>query len=123
MYSCAYDIGVVFIPQNLTGRGWVTSIDQKPNLVELTLEDDNTGEELESGEVEVPGTAVDTIWVARGYEFQYCDYFPDRTDLSDAPVRLTISNAASRSDSKYTRTLNIDCIILKPSNENAGNEE
>lgn len=123
MYSCAYDIGVVFIPQNLTGRGWVTSIDQKPNLVEFTLEDDNTGEELESGEVEVPGTAVDTIWVARGYEFQYCDYFPDRTDLSDAPVRLTISNAASRSDSKYTRTLNIDCIILKPSNENAGNEE
>ena len=86
-------------------------------------DDDNTGEELESGEVEVPGTAVDTIWVARGYEFTYCDYFPDRTDLSDAPVRLTISNAASRSDSKYTRTLNIDCIILKPSNENAGNEE
>lgn len=123
MYSCAYDIGVVFIPQNLTGRGWVTTIDQKPNLVDFTLEDGYSRDRLEVEDVEVPGTAVDTIWVARGYEFPYCDYYPDRTDFRDAQVQLTISNAASRSNTTYTRTLNIDCIILKPSNENAGNEE
>ncbi len=116
MFSCAYDIGVVFVPQNLTRSGWVSNIEQKPNLVTFTLEDDASGETLETGEMEVPGTAVDTVWVVLGHEFPYCDYYPDRTDFSDAPVRLTISNAASRSNTNYTRTLNIDCIVLKPSN-------
>mgnify|MGYP000797874491 FL=1 len=64
---------------------------------------------------EIPGDKVDTIWVARGHQFAYCDYFPDRASMEDAKISLKIVSTPKRSESDYTRDLYIDCILLKPS--------
>lgn len=122
--SCSYDIGVVFVPTNLTRNGWVSTIDQKKGRVDFELKDSYTGEKVSVKDVEIPGNKVDTIWVKRGHLFTYCDYFPDRETMEDAPITLKISSTPKRSESGYTRDLYIDCIVLKPTvNEDLSDEE
>ena len=123
VFSCKYDIGVVFVPQNLTSRGWSSQVEQKNNRVRFTLEDGYSGDDFEVDDVEIDGTKIDTVWVFRGHEFPYCDYFPERTDYADAEITLTIRNRASNSEVGYTRNLYIDCILLKPTNETTGDED
>ena len=123
VFSCKYDIGVVFVPQNLTSRGWSSQVEQKNNRVRFTLEDGYSGDDFEVDDVEIDGTKIDTVWVFRGHEFPYCDYFPERTDYEDAEITLTIRNRASNSEVGYTRNLYIDCILLKPTNETTGDED
>jgi len=113
--SCAYDIGIVFVPMNLTRNGWSSSIDTKKGRVDVELNDKYTKEKLEVEGIEIPGDKVDTIWVARGHQFAYCDYFPDRVSMEDAKISLKIVSTPKRSESDYTRDLYIDCILLKPS--------
>ena len=113
--SCAYDIGIVFVPMNLTRNGWSSSIDTKKGRVDVELNDKYTKEKLEVEGIEIPGDKVDTIWVARGHQFAYCDYFPNRASMEDAKISLKIVSTPKRSESDYTRDLYIDCILLKPS--------
>ena len=122
--SCAYDIGVVMVPTNLTRNGWSSTVTQKKTRLDFELEDDYSGESLEVEGVEYAGDRIDTVWVARGHKFPFCDYFPDRTSFDDAAIRLTVTSAARRSESDYTMALYIDCIVLKPTvNEDLSDEE
>lgn len=122
--SCAYDIGVVFVPTNMTRNGWSSTVVQKKCRVDFELEDGYTRERTSVEDVEIPGTALDTIWVARNHVFEYCDYNPDRESIDDAEISLTITATAKRSESDYTRDLYIDCIVLKPTvNEGSSYEE
>lgn len=122
--SCAYDIGVVMVPTNLTRNGFSSTVTQKRSRLDFELEDDYSGESWSVEDVEYAGNKIDTVWVARGHEFPFCDYFPDRTTFEDSPIRLTITSAARRSESDYTMALYIDCIVLKPTiNEDLSDEE
>ncbi len=122
--SCSYDIGVVFVPTNLTRNGWITTIDQKKGRVDFELSDGYTKEKVSVKDVEIPGNKLDTIWVKKGHTFAYCDYYPNRLTMTDAKVTLKISSTPKRSESAYTRDLYIDCIVLKPTvNEDLSDEE
>lgn len=122
--SCKYDIGVVFVPTNLTRNGWVSTIDQKKGRVDFELKDGYTGEKASVKDVEIPGNKVDTVWVEKGHAFTYCDYYPERPSMEDAEITLKISSTPKRSESGYTRDLYIDCIVLKPTvNEDLSDEE
>lgn len=122
--SARYDVGVVFIPVNLTRNGWSSTIDPKKSRVDFELRDGYTGESYTLDGVEIPGDKVDTVWVEKGHSFPYCDYYPERLSMEDAPITLTISSKAKRNESGYTRDLYIDCIVLKPTvNEDLNHEE
>ena len=79
------------------------------------MNDKYTKEKLEVEGIGNTRRQVDTIWVARGHQFAYCDYFPDRASMEDAKISLKIVSTPKRSESDYTRDLYIDCILLKPS--------
>lgn len=116
--SGTYDIGVVFVPLNLTRNGWSSSIDQMPAKVALELTDEN--DDTNNGYVEVnpalvAADKIDTVWVAQGHTFPYCDYFPDN-EPSQSKVSIYVASVVKPSEtSTYTRTMYIDCIVLKPS--------
>ena len=108
----------------MTRNGWSSTVVQKKCRVDFELEDGYTRERTSVEDVEIPGTALDTIWVARNHVFEYCDYNPDRESIDDAEISLTITATAKRSESDYTRDLYIDCIVLKPTvNEGSSYEE
>lgn len=122
--SCRYDIGVVFVPTNLTRNGWMSNIDQKKGRVDFELSDGYTREKVTVKNVEIPGNKVDTLWVVKGHEFTYCDYFPNRESLKKAPITLKITSTPKMSESAYTRDLYIDCIVIKPTvNKDLSDEE
>lgn len=121
--SCKYDIGVVFIPLNLTRSGWVSNIDPKPTRVSFELDDGYTRPKLSVDNVEVPGNKVDTIWVTKGYEFPYCDYNPSRENPTDTKNTLEITcEVRNNETSTYTRDMYIDCIVLRPTKEGGDDE-
>ncbi|MDP4276095.1 MAG: fasciclin domain-containing protein [Bacteroidota bacterium] len=115
--SGTYDIGVVFVPQNLTRNGWTTTVDQLPALVSLTLTDAN--DQSSNGYISlasdtVSASKMDTAWVTKGHKFPKCDYFPDNIP-SKAKVTLNVACIVKPSQTAaYTRNLYIDCIVLKP---------
>lgn len=121
--SCKYDIGVVFVPLNLTRSGWVSNIDPKPTRVSFELDDGYTKPKLSVDDVEIPGTKIDTVWVTKGYEFPYCDYYPSRKEATDTKNKLEITcEVRNNETSTYTRDMYIDCIVLKPTKEGGDNE-
>lgn len=62
---------------------------------------------------------VDTIQVASDYKFPTCSY-----GLNDEQVTITIRNVTStRETDLYTRSMRIDCIILKPHKEDQSLEQ
>jgi len=115
--SGTYDIGVVFVPQNLTRNGWTTTVDQFPGLVSLTLSDAN--DKTSNGYITVASAIVsaskmDTVWVTKGHIFPKCDYFPDNIP-SKAKVTVNVASVVKPSQTAtYTRNMYIDCIVLKP---------
>jgi len=114
--SAKYDIGVVMVPINLTANGYSSSIEQKKAKLSFELTDKQTGADIKVDNVIYEGTGIDTIWVVKDYEFEYCDYFPEQTSWNEnANVKLKITNNVKRSEtSEYTRYMYIDCIVLKP---------
>ena len=112
--SCAYDIGVVMVPTNMTQTGLSPSVEQKRMRLDVVLDDGYANERVEVEGLEYAGDKVDTVWVVRGHEFPYCDYYPDRTSFEDVPITLEITSSANRNESAYVRTLTMDCIVLKP---------
>jgi hypothetical protein len=115
--SGTYDIGVVFVPLNLTRNGWTTTVDQLPGKISMVLSDLNdktTNGYVEVASIDVSASKIDTVWVAKGHIFPKCDYFPDNTP-SKAKVSITVSSVVKPSQtSTYTRKMYIDCIVVKP---------
>lgn len=115
--SGTYDIGVVFVPLNLTRNGWTTTVDQMPGKVSLVLSDlnDKTANGyVEVATIDVSASKIDTIWVAKGHIFPTCDYFPENVP-SKAKVSITVSSVVKPSQTAtYTRKMYIDCIVVKP---------
>ena len=124
--SCSYDIGVVFVPLNLTRNGWVSNIDQKATRVTFELTDynrDRAERTLIVENVEIPGDKIDTVWVTKGHTFPYCDYYPEQ-DYDQSQITLKMTNEVRRNETTtHTRDMYIDCIVLKPTKEQASDEE
>lgn len=125
--SCSYDIGVVFVPLNLTRNGWVSNIDQKACRVTFELTDNNRDRAertLIVDNVEIPGDKIDTIWVTKGHTFPYCDYYPNQSDATESKVTLKMTNEVRRNETAtHTRDMYIDCIVLKPTKEQVSDEK
>lgn len=115
--SGTYDIGVVFVPLNLTRNGWTNTVDQLPGKISLELSDSNdkTGNGYVTvASVDVSASKIDTVWVAKEHAFPYCDYFPENS-ASKAKVTVTVSSVVKPSQTAtYTRKMYIDCIVVKP---------
>lgn len=115
--SGTYDIGVVFVPLNLTRNGWTTTVDQMPGKISMVLSDLNdktTNGYVEVASVDVSASIIDTVWVAKGHVFPTCDFFPENIP-SKANVSITVSSVVKPSQTAtYTRKMYIDCIVVKP---------
>ena len=112
--SCKYDIGVVFVPMNLTKNGYSSIIDPKGGRVDVELHDDYLGEVYKSTGLNIDGTVIDTVWVREGHQFEYCDYYPSREKLTDSKLTLKITGTAKRTETTLSRDMYIDCIVLRP---------
>ena len=112
--SCKYDIGVVFVPMNLTKNGYSSIIDPKGGRVDVELYDDYLGEVYKSTDLNIDGTVIDTVWVREGHQFEYCDYYPSREKLTDSKLTLKITGTAKRAETTLSRDMYIDCIVLRP---------
>ena len=111
--SCKYDIGVVMVPINMTKYGYSSSVDQKKNRLNFELKDENSSTDEKIDKVVYDGTKIDTVWVKKGHQFAYCDYYPNK-NIKESAVTLTITNDATRNETDYSRTMYIDCVVLKP---------
>lgn len=113
--SCKYDIGVVFAPMNLTKNGYSSTIEQKDGRVDVELRDDYLSETYKYTNNNIDGTRIDTVWVSRGHEFQFCDFYPHRKEPTESKLTLKITGTVKRSETAtMSRDLYIDCIILRP---------
>lgn len=121
--NIGYDIIAVFVPAIAYNENALAE-DRLPCRVRFTLsylEQDGTKKEstLRSPEdnsvnfVTTPDV-IDSVLVASDFKFPTC-----ALDLEDPQVTLRVaSNITSSMSSKYTRTLRLDCIILRPHAEN-----
>ena len=112
--SCKYDIGIVFVPMNLTKNGYSSVIEQKGGRVDVELRDDHVGEVYKNAGLDIDGTKIDTVWVREGHDFEFCDYYPNREKLTDSKLTLKITGVVKRNESTLSRDLYIDCIVLRP---------
>ena len=113
--SCTYDIGVVFVPMNLTKNGYSSSIAQKDGRVDVELRDDYLGETYKFADIHVDGSRIDTVWITKGHNFKYCDYYPNRTKITDSKLTLKITGTVKRNETtSMSRDMYIDCIVLRP---------
>ena len=121
--NIGYDIYAVFVPaiaynENASDeerlpcrvRFTLTYQDQEGNVVSASMRNPKDN----AVNYETTPDVVDSVLVASNYVFPTC-----ALDLDDPQVTLRIqSNITSSMSSRFTRTLRLDCIILKPHNKN-----
>lgn len=117
--NIGYDIYAVFVPAIAYNEN-ASAEDRLPCRVRFTLgytEQDGTEKtaslrnpEDNAVNFETTPDVMDTLLVARNYVFPTC-----ALGLEDPQVTLRVaSNLTSSMSSRFTRTLRMDCIILKP---------
>lgn len=116
--NIGYDIYAVFVPAIAYNEN-ASAEDRLPCRVKITLgyvEQDGTEEVItlrspaNKAYFETTPDVVDTLLVAENFVFPTCAF-----DLEDPQVTLQVaSNFGSSMSSRFTRTLRMDCIILKP---------
>ena len=117
--NIGYDIYAVFVPAIAYNEN-ASAEDRLPCRVRFTLgytEQDGTEKtaslrnpEDNAVNFETTPDVMDTLLVARNYVFPTC-----ALGLKDPQVTLRVaSNLTSSMSSRFTRTLRMDCIILKP---------
>lgn len=116
--NIGYDIYAVFVPAIAYNEN-ASAEDRLPCRVKITLgyvEQDGTEEVItlrspaNKAYFETIPDVVDTLLVAENFVFPTCAF-----DLEDPQVTLKVaSNFGSSMSSRFTRTLRMDCIILKP---------
>ena len=117
--NIGYDIYAVFVPAIAYNEN-ASAEDRLPCRVRFTLaylEQDGTetstslrNPEDNAVNFETTPDVVDTLLVAEDFVFPTCAF-----DLEDPQVTLRVaSNLTSSMSSRFTRTLRMDCIILKP---------
>lgn len=112
--SAEYDIYCVFVPESVVNR-----INPKPNVVNLYLtylDADGKMKNNVSMQKSVTIDAEDTTLVhVTRMAFPYCNVMGEKSENSDIKVKVRIENAVTSSQTRlYTRTMRIDCLILKP---------
>ena len=126
--NIGYDIYAVFVPAIAYNEN-ASAEDRLPCRVRFTLTYQDQEGKVQSTSMRNPvGNAVnyettpdvvDSVLVASNYVFPTC-----ALDLDDPQVTLRIqSNITSSQSSRYTRTLRLDCIILRPHVEEEKSEE
>lgn len=123
--STKYDIGVIVLPQTVLNPN---AEELKPyqfkadlgyldeNGIKKTYScswTDEKGKKQTKFNTNDPAR-VDTIWVAKGYEYPTCNVYDQQND--NFYLTLTCSMSAAE-NKKFTRPILIDCILLKPSKE------
>lgn len=117
--NIGYDIYAVFVPaiaynENASDeerlpcrvRFTLTYQDQEGNVVSASMRNPKDN----AVNYETTPDVVDSVLVASNYVFPTC-----ALDLDDPQVTLRIqSNITSSMSSRFTRTLRLDCILLKP---------
>lgn len=117
--NIGYDIYAVFVPAIAYNEN-ASAEDRLPCRVRFTLgytEQDGTEKTASlrnpadnAVNFETTPDVVDTLLVAENFVFPTCAF-----DLEDPQVTLRVaSNLTSSMSSRFTRTLRMDCIILKP---------
>ena len=120
--NVGYDIYAVFVPAIAYNEN-ASDEERLPCRVRFTLTYRNQNDSIISATMRTPAEnsvnyethpdVVDSVLVASNYVFPTC-----ALDLDDPQVTLRIqSNITSSMSSRYTRTLRLDCIILKPHEE------
>lgn len=117
--NIGYDIYAVFVPAIAYNEN-ASAEDRLPCRVRFTLgylEQDGTETTASlrnpvdnAVNFETTPDVIDTLLVASNYKFPTCAF-----NLEDPQVTLRVaSNLTSSMSSRFTRTLRMDCIILKP---------
>ena len=117
--NIGYDIYAVFVPAIAYNEN-ASAEDRLPCRVRFTLTYQNQDGTTQSASMRNPANnavnyettpdVVDSVLVASNYVFPTC-----ALDLDDPQVTLRIqSNVTSSMSSRFTRTLRLDCIILRP---------
>lgn len=117
--NLGYDIYAVFVPAIAFNEN-ASAEDRLPCRVRFTLTYQNQDGTVQSTSMRNPANnavnyettpdVVDSVLVASNFVFPTC-----ALDLDDPQVTLRIqSNITSSMSSRFTRTLRLDCIILKP---------
>ena len=117
--NIGYDIYCVFVPAIAFNEN-ASDEDRLPCRVRFTITYRNQNDSVisqtlrrpadNSVNYETTADVVDSVLVASNYVFPTC-----ALDLEDPQVTLRVqSNVTSSLSSRYTRTLRLDCIILKP---------
>lgn len=115
-----YDIYVVMVPA-LAADTLATNVQRLPTTARFTLAyNDQTGKRVElrlQNNMESKPDVIDTMLVGSAIQIPTCSY-----GLDNPQVTLEIENRVSSSqvNKKYTRTMRVDAIILKP---HVGEEE
>lgn len=119
-----YDISVVLQPLNVKDPGLITyptkfmariySVDKDGNEKEVYDCKSEDGKKYFLSKEE----KTDTICLVKGFNFESCNY-----DLRNDKVRIEIYVSLSKNDQKkYTGIMNLDCVLLRPT-ETAIKEE
>ena len=121
--NIGYDIYAVFVPAIAYNEN-ASDEDRLPCRVRFTLTYQDQDGTVQSASMRNPvdnavnyettPDVVDSVLVVSNYVFPTC-----ALDLDDPQVTLRIqSNITSSMSSRFTRTLRLDCIILKPHDKN-----
>ena len=129
--NIGYDIYLVTAPA-LANDSNATAIKRLPTKIRATLyhhdqKGNNYGSDYNPNPTEekVPGVTlvqnvqttpdvVNYLLLAEDYKFPVCSYGLDETDTQVALKLETRVSSAEQRDNKFTRTMNIDCILLVP---------
>lgn len=114
-----YDIYAVMVPA-LAADTLATEAQRLPTKLRFTIyyENQQGRERSENLKNPLDGTndyvttpdVIDTLLVAQNYEFETCGY-----GLTMSPVKLKVkTQIGAKENTTYTRTMRIDCFILKP---------
>ena len=120
--NIGYDLYCVFVPAIAYNEN-ASDDDRLPCRVRFTLTYRNQADSVTSTTLRRPSDnsvnfetqpdVVDTVLVASNLQFPTC-----ALDLDEPQVTLRVqSNVTSSLSSRYTRTLRLDCIMLKPHEE------
>ena len=118
--NIGYDIYLVTAPA-LANDSNATAIQCLPTLVRCTLSyHDQDGKTVQTelcDRTSTKGDVVDALLLAEDFKFPTCTYGLQETDPQMTLMVETRVTSSQLRNNTYTRTMRIDCILLKPHEE------
>lgn len=115
--NIGYDIYLVTAPA-LANDSNATEIQRLPTKMRATLgyhdQNGTTKEQVLQSTIQTTPDVVNYILLAEDYKFPVCSYGLNETDTQVSLKLETRVSSTDQRNNKFTRTMNIDCILLVP---------